>query len=160
APSLEILHFMTNEHDALIKMDKVLLLQTARSLREPGYLLSPHTSVIADSHLPNATLINILAKSPKATHGMLQFDDWPDAQVVLGQLVRFKANARSTENQMLCPRLCELQLDFNWEFSEPSAEKKWLLDALKSRKEIGLLAPLSIYVGWKGDATYVLLTAG
>jgi len=63
-----------------------------------------------------------------------------------------------SENVVLCPRLSELRLDFGWKFSDRSPSKDWIVDRLKARREAGITPPLSIYTGWKGEGTYVLLT--
>jgi hypothetical protein len=136
------------------------LSETDRSSSETGYLLSPNTSIMADSYLPSNTLIHLLAKSPKVAHATLRFSNWTDAQTVLEKLVgiRAKSKRRRVKNAHLCPRLSELRLDFGWGLSESSASKHWLLDRLKRRNEAGLMAPLSIYAMWKWERTYVLLT--
>jgi hypothetical protein len=156
APALDTLYFMVPSfyHEQLWDTD--------RTLQKDRYHLSPNILVITDSSLPSSTINLLLAKSHKVTHATLPFDDWTGAQAVLERLVGFKArsDSGSTETVHLCPRLSELRLDFHWEFSEPSASKEWLLNALKARRESGFLAPLSIYAGWKEEGTYVLLTSG
>jgi hypothetical protein len=101
-----------------------------------------------------------LAKSSKIANATLQFNDWPSAQAVLERLVGLGAEADSgfTENEMLCPSLSELRLDFEGRYSVPFASKEWLSDKLKARSRSGIAHPLSIYVGWKGEGTYTLLT--
>jgi hypothetical protein len=157
-PALNILYFMGPSGFRLNESEN--LSETDWSFRKTGYLLSPNTSIIADSYLPSNTLINLLAKSPKVTHATLRFDDWTDAQTVLERLAGFGAESESKPetNAHLCPRLSELRLDFGWGLSESSASKDWLLDRLKRRKEAGLMAPLSIYATWRWERTYVLLT--
>jgi hypothetical protein len=128
------------------------------SLRAPGYLLSPKTSIITDSHLPRTTLINLLVKSPKVTRATLRFKVWDDASVVVGWFLGLNTaiNLPSTENEPLCPILSEPRLEFDWTL--PCASKGWLIDAVKTRREAGFLATLSIYARWTGEKTYLLLT--
>jgi hypothetical protein len=158
APALDTLHFMRiDSYRFDITRDAFSSLK--RSLLDPGYLLSPNTSLIMNSHLPTAILITLLTKSHKITRATLRFDDRESAQAVLGRLAGFsnENDAHPAENEILCPRLSELRLDFGWKRSDPQASKEWLLDALKSRKGAGFVRPLSIYAGWKGEGTYVLL---
>jgi len=126
----------------------------------PGYLLSPSTSIFIGTDLEIRSMIEVLAISSNVTHATLQFNNWADAQVVLERLAGLgsETNSQSVENDALCPRLSELRLDFDWKLSEPSTTKEWLLDALKSRRKAGFMSPLSIYVRWKGEGTYLLLT--
>jgi len=158
ASALDILDF-ANGVD--VRIDSQRFSVTNRSLLEGGYLLSPNTSIIADSHLLSITVVNLLAKSPKVTHATLRFDNWARARRVLGRLVGFKmeTDSGSAENGTFCSRLSELRLDFGWELTEPSASREWLIDALKARREDGITPPLSIYVGWRGEEEYVLLTS-
>jgi hypothetical protein len=130
------------------------------ALTEPGYLLSPTTSIIVGSYLSTTTIIKLLAKSPKIANATLRFDYWATAQAMLERLVGLGAetDSRPTENEMLCPRLSELRLNFEWKCSE-WAPKKWLLDKLNTRRRPSIAHPLSIYVGWKGEGTYMLLTS-
>jgi hypothetical protein len=160
APALVILHFIDIRTPG-VDTETVLLSDTDRSLLEPGYLLSPNTSIAAGSYLPITSLITILVKSPKVTHATLRFDDWGGAQIVLGRLLGFatEPGPYSAENKALCPKLSELRLDFEWELSEPSESKEWLLNALESKKNANIMSTLSVYVGWKGEGTYVLLTS-
>jgi hypothetical protein len=155
APALDIVHFM--EADDVCGEPKPCP-ETNRSLMERGYLLSPNTSIIAHSRLLSTTLIGVLALSPKITHATLRFESCTDAQMVLRRLFGFQTETGSKADDFLCPWLAELKLDVGWEFTEPSPEKEWILDKLKSRKEAGLMPHLSVYVGWKGEGTYVLLT--
>ena len=143
-PALDALHFANiNYPGGDINMS--LLSQTHRSLPNDGYLLSPNTSIVADSHLLIPALIILLAKSPKVTHATLWFDDWEDAQTVLSQLLGLttETNPSPAENEILCPRLSELRLDFDWEFSETPVSKG-LLDALSTRDRPGFMTPLSL----------------
>jgi hypothetical protein len=155
APALDIVHFM--EADDVCGEPKPCP-ETTRSLMERGYLLSPNTSIIADSHLLSTTLMRVLDLSPKITHATLRFESWIDAQMVLGRLVGFNTETGSEADDFFCPWLAELKLDLRWEFTEPSPEKEWILDNLKPKEEAGLKTHLSVYVGWKGEGTYVLLT--
>jgi hypothetical protein len=153
APALNTLSFMRTETPKTYDLS-----HTAGSLQVPGYLLSPNTSISADSYLPSRALLNLLVKSPEVTHATLGFNDWADAQVVLEKVVGFRTQTDSTEHESLCPRLSELRLDFGWTLSAPSTSKQWLVERLKARRDSGTMSPLSIYVGWKGEGTYVLLT--
>jgi hypothetical protein len=158
APALEILYFMNNyNHGQGVKIYLAHLPNIDRSLLEPGYLLSPNSSIVVDSYLPSVTLVDLLAKSPKVTHATLRFDDWERARVVLESLVGLGTDSRSVEDGNLCPRLSELRLDFGWEISDLPASKEWLLNRLKAGKESDSAVPLSIYASWKGEGTYVLL---
>jgi hypothetical protein len=158
APALDTLHFA----EIGAETSETLLIFTEASLLEQGYLLSPKISITADSYLPSTSLITILARSPEVTHAILRFDDWDAAHAVLARLLRFKTETHlnSPESETLCPRMSELRLDFGWELSEPSESRQWLLDALKSRRADAFMAPLSLYVSWKGEGTYVLLKTG
>jgi hypothetical protein len=135
---------------------------TGGAILHPGYLLSPNTSIAIGAHFHIVTLIKTLVSSPKVTHATLQFYDWEQALVVLERLFGFgpDVNPQSVGVEGLCPRLSELRLDFHWEFSEPSASKDWLLDALKARKNVDFMEPLSIFVSWKGEGRYVLPKGG
>jgi hypothetical protein len=155
APALDTVYLMKTEG---VPGEVVRCPDTNRSLMERGYLLSPNTAIIADSHLLSSTLIGVLDLSPKITHATLRFDSWRDAQTVLGRLLRFKTETGSQVDDFLCPWLAELYLDFGWKFTEPSPEKEWILEKLKSRREAGLTPLLSVYAGWEGEGTYVLLT--
>jgi len=154
APALDYLYFMDSGSMVMSPSS------TEEALLKPGYLLSPKTSITTDSHFPSTSRINLLAKSPKVTHATFGFNDWASAQPVLERLAVLGAetDSRFTENVTLCPRLSELRLDFGWNLSEPSASKQWLLNKLQARGEFGMTLPLSIYVGWKGEGTYALLT--
>jgi len=154
APKLDTLRFAdNNDTDLYPKLIN-------RSLLKPGYLLSPNTSIITDSHLWGIILITLLTKSPKVTNATLRFDDWGDAQMVLGRLLGFRTetDTHSAENETLCPRLSELRLDFEWKFREPSASKELLVDAIKSWKNAGFMPLFSIYASWKGERNHVLIT--
>jgi hypothetical protein len=153
APVLNALYFMRTDSRKTYDLS-----HTAGSFQVPGYLLSPNTSISADSYLPSKALLNLLVKSPKVTHATLGFNDWTDAQVVLEKLVGFRTETDITEHESLCPRLSELRLGFGWTLSAPSTSKQWLVERLKARRDAGAMPPLSIYVGWKGEGTYVLLT--
>jgi hypothetical protein len=159
APALDILYFMT-PWSFRLGYESEELSETDRSFSETGYLLSPNASIMSDSYLPSNTLIHLLAKSPKVTHATLRFDNWTDAQAVLERLVGFGAESelKPVNNVHLCPRLSELRLDFGWGLSESSASKEWLLEWPKRRRAAGLLTHLSIYVMWRWERTYVLLT--
>ena len=159
APALDILCF-TDVRTLGVETNTIPLRRTDGSLLEPGYLLSPNVSISSDSHLLPVTLITLLAKSPKVTHATLRFDHWYFAKRMLEELLKLKTatDSPSAENKILCPRLSELRLEFDWEFSGWLESRKWLIDTLKARKEAGLTTPRSIYVSWKGEGTYILLT--
>jgi hypothetical protein len=161
APLLDCLHF-ANHCIPGFHLFELEPSNTREASLHPGYLLSPNTSIFIGASFRIRSLIEILASSPKVTYATLQFDDWEDALAVLERLVRFgpEVNPQSVGVKGLCPRLSELRLDFDWKFSEPSASKDWLLDALKTRKKANGIGPLSIFVGWKGEGSYVLLSSG
>jgi hypothetical protein len=154
APALDTLQFTDNNSR------NEILISTELSLSNPGYLLSPNTSLIIDFPWPSTTLIALLTKSPNLTHATLRFDDWANAQVVLGRLLTFPAepDLHPVENETLCPMLSALRLNFDWGLSEASASKDWLSRASKSRTKASNLPPLTIYAGWKGEGTYAVLT--
>jgi hypothetical protein len=157
APALNMLYL---KHTPGVDTDARKFTQMDSSLLSPGYLLSPDTSIMADSYLPSTALLNVLVRSPKVTHATLRFDDWAGAPAVLEKLLGFRTETdlRFGENENLCTRLSELRLDFGWEFSEPSASKEWLIDRLKARRVAGRMPSLSIYATWKGEEANVLLT--
>jgi hypothetical protein len=159
APALDILFFMTSNgvlaEWELWPVNWPLPWDENRSPLLPGYLLSPNTSIIADSHLRSTTMIYLLAKSPKVTHATLRFDTWDDAKVVLARLFGFKVkpDLPPAVDKNLCPRLTELRLDFTCHL--PSKSKEWLIDAVKTQREAGFLATLSVY---EREEAYLLLT--
>jgi F-box-like len=152
APVLDTLHFLKINKPGIETWTYLM----------PGYLLSPNTSLITDSPLPSMTFIHLLTKSRKVTNATLLFDDWVSAQVVLRRLLGFNAetNSHSAMIGALCPRLSELRLNFDWEFSDPSDSKEWLLRAIEARSRATLLAPLFIYACWRGEGRYLPLTGG
>jgi hypothetical protein len=156
APALNTLHYLDYGIHSGIEHRSSL----ERSFLEPGYLLSPNTSIIVDLESPSKLLSILLVKSPKAIQATLRFKYWADAQAVVEKLVRLgvQADSSPTENENLCPRLSELRLDFGWKLSASSTSMKWLVDRVKARRDAGITPPLSIYAGWKGEGTYVLLT--
>jgi hypothetical protein len=160
-PALKILHFIRTTGPGVKTRRGAPLYLKSRDL-DPGSPSSRNISPISVSPSPSTTLVTLLTKSPKLTHATLRFVDWVEAQNVLSHLVGFETETspRSVENETLCPGLSELRLDFMWKLSEFPASKKWLVDALKSRNEAGLMVPLSIYAGWKGQETHVPLTCG
>jgi hypothetical protein len=159
APLLDHLHF-TDYRDHGHRSGRMDRSNPGKAAFHPGYPLSPNTSIIIGECFQIRTLIEVLATSPKVTHATLQFDDRADAQVMPEKLVGFgpPANSQYVENERLCPKLSELRLNLGWEFSELSASMEWLPYALRARREAGLMSSLSIYVGWKGEETYVLFT--
>jgi hypothetical protein len=150
APALKTLYFMRTDTRTTYDLS-----QTAGSLQFPGYLLSPNTSISTHLYLPSKALLNLLVKSPKVTHATLRFYYWVEAQVVLEKLIGFRTE---TKHESLCPRLFELRLDLGWTLSASLTSKQWLVERLKARRDAGAMPPLSIYVGWKGEGAYVLLT--
>jgi hypothetical protein len=154
-PVLDLLHFTGDSSFLYYEGENTRRLSnTEKALMKPGYLLSPNTSIIVDLYWPIPALISLLHKSPKVTHVTFRFDNWGLAQSALESLV----TPGTEDNSRFIPRLSELRLNFDWKPSQSSAAKEWLLDRLKARRESGVTLPLSIYVGWKGEGTYVLLT--